>query len=154
MVEVYLQWGRPQDALRSVEKALDHAAGDAQVLVAGRMLQARARAAAGSPAAAFDALAAARQGVDRTLPDPLRAALVLTEAELRVASGDLDAAQKLLARPVFGEPRYPGVHAPSAASTPAGGPSSRARSCGPRASPRRRPRSSRRTCATRPAARR
>jgi LuxR family maltose regulon positive regulatory protein len=97
MAEAYLQWGRLDEGLRSIEDALDRAGRDPEVLAAGRITQARLWAASGAVSAAFDAIAAARpHTTQRTVPAPLRTTLLLAEAELRTNCGDPNTAQRLL----------------------------------------------------------
>ena len=95
MAEAYLQWNRLDDGHRSVDKALVQAGADQAILVAGRIQQARLWAAAGLPAAAHAAIAAARPDMTAVAP-PLRAALSLAAAELRITAGDTVSATRLL----------------------------------------------------------
>jgi LuxR family maltose regulon positive regulatory protein len=97
LAEAYLQWDRLEDAWRCADAALDGFSGDPLIQLTGTILQARILAATGRLADADDALRAAHhESVSADMPAPARRALVLADAELRLACGDPAAARQRL----------------------------------------------------------
>jgi LuxR family maltose regulon positive regulatory protein len=97
LAETQYQWDRQDEARQLVEQALDQSYGDAQMLIAGSVLQAKVRFALGEIAEAYQILLTARHEAAYTdVPGPQRRALALVEAELRLAGGDAAAARRRL----------------------------------------------------------
>jgi LuxR family maltose regulon positive regulatory protein len=98
LAEVHYQWDQLDEDNRLVEQALNDACGESLTLVAGIMAAARVRLARGLLAEAHELLLAARQESSYArVPRPVRRALTLMEAELRLAAGDPPAARQRMA---------------------------------------------------------
>lgn len=96
LAEVFYQWDRVADAGRIAEQAFDVAGDNPDLLAFAEVIRAKLRFAAGEVGEAMGIVAAAQLEFS-TAAQPLRTALALTEAELRVATGDFAAAGRLLA---------------------------------------------------------
>jgi LuxR family maltose regulon positive regulatory protein len=98
LASVYAEWDRIGEADRLLDEALDLTAGDCDLLVSSATVRARLRHASGRIAAALEVLHTARRELGGApLAPAVERALALTEAELRIAAGDLGAARRLLA---------------------------------------------------------
>lgn len=105
LAEAYFQWDRLDDAWCCADAALDSSCGDRLIQLTGTILQTRIRVATGRLTEAHDALRVAHQESGTAdLPAPARRALVLAEAELRLACGDPAAAHERLASWADAEP--------------------------------------------------
>jgi LuxR family maltose regulon positive regulatory protein len=97
LAEAHFQWDRLDEARLLAEQALDHAYGDANMLICAAVMQARIRSAADDVAGAYELmLGARREAGGSAIGPPLRRVLTLVEAELCLARGDPVGARRRL----------------------------------------------------------
>jgi LuxR family transcriptional regulator, maltose regulon positive regulatory protein len=98
LATVYGEWNRGAEAGRLLDEALDFTVGDPDLLVTAATIRAKLLLADGRIAVALETLHDARRDLGGVPVAPaVERALALSEAEVRIAAGDLTAARRLAA---------------------------------------------------------